>query len=152
MSYTPTTEDVRRDYATMRDDLMCSPTLEKAKAYRESGRGGAEFDRWLRELKAEVWAEGRQAKRYMFGHYYDCCGWGDCYCETYINPYSEAGEGIVAFCGDLESHDRHDVPVRGTPDSGWYLPAHTCPGFFQCEECYEVEYAPQPHHVCQEEE
>lgn len=106
----------------------------------------------IRAAKAQAWQEGRRANGYLFGHDYDCAGYSDCYCETYISPYTEESAAIVAFCGDTEQHDSHDVPARGTPDSGWqYLPAHTCPGFFQCDECYEIEYKAQPNHTCQEE-
>lgn len=132
--YTPTTEQVR-------DAYLLNPSRDRK-----------EFQRWLRELKAEVWAEGRRANGYLFGHEYYCAGYSDCHCETYINPYTEESAAIVAFCGDTEQHDSHDVPARGTPDSGWhYLPAFTCPGFFRCGECYEIGYTSQSNHTCQEE-
>lgn len=46
--YTPTTEQVREDYAT-----RMAPHLDEAR--REA------FDRWLKQMKAEAWDEGHHA-------------------------------------------------------------------------------------------
>ena len=46
--FTPTTEDVRESYTYFRGTI---PTVEHA----------AEFDRWLNEVKAEVWEDGANA-------------------------------------------------------------------------------------------
>lgn len=45
--YVPTTEDVRRDYAAMRNDHMSSPSATRLREFRESGGGEGEFDRWF---------------------------------------------------------------------------------------------------------
>jgi hypothetical protein len=52
--YTPTTEQVRTVYAESRDRDYYSPSIEKARQYRESGGGQGEFDRWLAEHDAEL--------------------------------------------------------------------------------------------------
>jgi hypothetical protein len=63
--YTPTTEQVRTVYAESRDRDYYSPSIEKARQYRESGGGQGEFDRWLaereREAAARAWDEGAKA-------------------------------------------------------------------------------------------
>ena len=46
--YTPSTEDVRESYTYFRGTI---PTVEHE----------AEFDRWLNEVKAEVWEDGTNA-------------------------------------------------------------------------------------------
>lgn len=45
--YTPTTEDVRISYVCQRESIY------------GIHHDGAEFDRWLTEVKAEAWEEGR---------------------------------------------------------------------------------------------
>lgn len=47
MDFTPSTEQVRRDYAEHRKDCMHSPSYEQARRFRESGYGEGEFDRWF---------------------------------------------------------------------------------------------------------
>lgn len=47
--YTPTTEDVRREYAIAREGI--EPHDEVV----------AQFDRWLDEVKAQAWEEGQLA-------------------------------------------------------------------------------------------
>jgi hypothetical protein len=53
------------------------------------------FDLWLdgviNRARAEGWDERGGARGSYLGpdqgHYEDCCGWEDCYCATYPNPY-----------------------------------------------------------------
>lgn len=97
----------------------------------------------IRKAKEEAWWEGRRAQGYMFGHYYDCAGWGDCHCTKYINPYKDNSE-ITAFCGNTKNHERHTEPAgKGR------LPEFTCKGFYFCGECYEEFYSIQHNHVCE---
>lgn len=76
--YTPTTEEVRRDYAHERDVNMYSPSFEKERAFREGGGGAGEFDRWLTEHDQTIiaekleemaaqWREGEYVKAYLLG-------------------------------------------------------------------------------------
>ena len=49
---------------------------------------------WLKALKADVWDEARNARAQYLGpedgHYEDCMGYTDCFCDTYPNPYRES--------------------------------------------------------------
>lgn len=51
--WTPTTEQVRGDYATRLAPHINAPHLEEAR--REA------FDRWIERVKAEAWDEGHHA-------------------------------------------------------------------------------------------
>jgi hypothetical protein len=45
----------------------------------------------IREAQAEAWDERNDARPQYLGprdgHYDDCAGWEDCYCDSYPNPY-----------------------------------------------------------------
>ena len=53
MSYTPTTEEVREVY---RGCLVQTDT--NIYSFVDEAQADGEFDRWLAEVKAEVWQEG----------------------------------------------------------------------------------------------
>jgi hypothetical protein len=59
MEHTPTTDEVRRDYARQRDEYMYSPSIALARAFREGGGGVGEFDRWLAAVKLETLVAAR---------------------------------------------------------------------------------------------
>lgn len=47
----------------------------------------------IREAKREAWDERNDASPQYLGplngHYDDCMGWEDCYCDSYPNPYRD---------------------------------------------------------------
>ncbi len=56
MSYTPTTEEVREIY---RGCLVQTDT--NIYSFVDEAQADGEFDRWLAEVKAQVWADGYTA-------------------------------------------------------------------------------------------
>lgn len=76
-AYTPTTEDVRSDYAAQRLWVACNLPTHPPAAH-------AEFDRWfaeeIRKAKEEAWKEGYQAG--SIDGYFDTF-------EDAANPYRE---------------------------------------------------------------
>lgn len=81
--YTPTTDDVREDFAFPWSVDQIGDRSARVAA----------FDRWLASVKAEAWDERDRATATYDGpdggHEYDCMGWEDCYCGHYPNPYRE---------------------------------------------------------------
>lgn len=61
--YTPDTIDVKVAYCSAFDPGFAHKVMSHRAAEMTTGHA-ADFDRWLREVKAEVWAEGYHARAY----------------------------------------------------------------------------------------
>ena len=78
--YTPTTEEVRAAF-------------RKGSRLGWNSRRGRLFDRWLEQVQAEVWDEGRNAFPVIYGEDHDVyCSEYECFCGIYVNPYREETE------------------------------------------------------------
>ena len=76
--YTPTTEEVRYKYSWWTDKNLVARGVEPTDTK-------AEFDRWLAEVKAQAWEEGKQVAEDHYVPGIDC----DCFPA---NPYRQGEE------------------------------------------------------------
>lgn len=73
-----------------------TPTTEEVRtAWYQLTINVDSFDRWLMQVKAEAWDEGRKARPdFSEGHDDYCYGYETCYCGVYVNPYREETEPV----------------------------------------------------------
>lgn len=96
MTYTPTDEQVEALAGLIVDHHRedgCVTYIDCASSAVRS----AAFQAVIRAAMAQAWAERDRARPSYLGpdrgHYEGCCGWEDCFCGSYPNPYADGQEG-----------------------------------------------------------
>lgn len=97
MTYTPTDEQAEELWAVT--GVVDRPEHRRSTdaVLGHAVAGSPAFQAIIRAAMAQAWAERDRARPSYLGpdrgHYEGCCGWEDCFCGSYLNPYVDWQEG-----------------------------------------------------------